>query len=239
MRLPVAYGSDVSEWKTAGRSRGARVPMRAGVACLIGLTFFGRPARADDPDRNHDWKVATNALAISAGAVELLMPRIFYSDPEVTVGWKARWHVSVLAPTMTLATLTLFNEVVLKDAIKGRLPGCDDTNLDSPSCASYGFMSSQSFAAFAAAGQGTGIFLADTLKWSHGNVNAGALVGHVAVPLVLGVITTVGRTAGNLETAGQAWGSGGIGLLSGLGMGLLYGLAQRPECGYTGDLICW
>ena len=29
------------------------------------------------------------------------MPRVFYADPEVTVGWKARWHVSVLAPIVT------------------------------------------------------------------------------------------------------------------------------------------
>jgi hypothetical protein len=100
-------------------------------------------------------------------------------------------------------------------------------------------MSSQSYAAWAAAGQGTGIFLADTLKWSHGNFNAGALIGHVAVPLILGTITTVGRTAGNFESGGQAWGSAGVGLVTGLGMGLLYGLMQRPECGYTGSLICW
>jgi hypothetical protein len=206
---------------------------------FVCVLFMSGTARADDPRRNQDWRIATNYLAVSAGAVELIMPRIFYSDPEVTAGWKARWHVSVLAPTMTLATIALFNEVVLKHDIKGRLPGCDDGNLDSPSCASYGFMSSQSFAAFAAVGQGTAIFLVDTLKWSHGNVNAGGLIGHVALPLVLGVVTTVGRTAGNLESGGQAWGSAGIGLVSGLGMGLLYGLMQRPECGYTGSLICW
>jgi hypothetical protein len=197
------------------------------------------PARADDLERSEAWNDATNVLAISAGAVELVMPRVFYSDPEVTAGWKGRWHLSVLAPAMTLATVTLFNEVVLKDSFEGALPGCDDTNASDPRCRSYGFMSSQAFGAFAAAGQGTGIFIADTAKWSHGNFNAGALVGHVAVPVILGAITTVGRTAGNLETGGQAWGSAGIGFVSGLGMGLLYGLMQRPECGYTGSLVCW
>jgi len=34
-------------------------------------------------------------------------------------------------------------------------------------------------------------------------------------------------------------GARGIGLAIGLGMGLLYSSAQRPECGYGGDLICW
>jgi hypothetical protein len=222
------------------RGRFARLGVRAVAVALFACVVFASPAaRADGTNRDQGWRTATNYLAVSAGAVELIMPRVFYSDPEITVGWKARWHVSVLAPTMTLATIAFFNEVVLKKDIKGKLPGCDDTNPGDPNCLSYGFMSSQAFAAFAAAGQGTGIFLADTLKWSHGNVNAGALIGHVAVPLILGTITTVGRTAGNLESGGQAWGSAGIGLVSGLGMGLLYGLMQRPECGYTGSLICW
>ncbi|HEX7668076.1 MAG TPA: hypothetical protein VF395_00765 [Polyangiaceae bacterium] len=197
------------------------------------------PAAAADLSRDDGWNRATNILAVSAGAVEVLMPRVFYSDPEVTVGWKARWHLSVLAPAMTLATFTLLNEEFFKGAFKGRLPGCDDTNVGVTGCTSYGMFSTQSFGAFAAVGQGTGVFLADTLKWSNGNFNAGAFIGHVGVPLVLGTITTVGRGAGNLETASEAWGSAGIGVLSGLGMGLLYGLMQRPECGYTGSLLCW
>lgn len=218
----------------------ARSGARALSLLLFTVTLFACPkAKADDLDRSKGWHDATNVLAVSAGAVELIMPRVFYSDPEVTVGWKARWHVSVLAPIMTLATVTLFNEVILKKDFKGTLPGCDYSTVDLPQCAGYGFMSSQAYAAFAAAGQGTGIFLVDTLKWSHGNVNAGALIGHVAVPLILGTITTVGRTAGHLERGGQAWGSAGLGLVSGLGMGVLYALMQRPECGYTGSLICW
>ena len=221
--------------------------MRAGarvgsVALFLGALFATTEARAappPPPERDDGWQTATTALAISAGAMELIMPRVFYSDPEVTVGWKARWHVSVLAPLMTLTGITFLNEVVLKDAFKGQRPGCNNNNADLSECASYGFMSSHSYAAWSFAGQGTGIFLADTIKWSHGNFNAGALIGHVAVPLILGTITTVGRTAGNFETGGQAWGSAGVGLVTGLGMGLLYGLAQRPECGYTGSLICW
>jgi hypothetical protein len=193
----------------------------------------------EDLQRSNAWNTATNVLAISAGAVEVIMPRIFYSDPEVTVGWKARWHVSVLAPAMTLTSIALFNEVVLKDAIEGSRPGCDETTKYYPECRTYGFMSTPSFGAFSAFGHGTGVFLADTLKWSHGEFNVGSLFGHMGIPLVLGVITTVGRGAGNLETAGQAWASAGVGTIAGLGMGLLYGLSQRPECGYSGSLICW
>ena len=86
-----------------------------------------------------------------------------------------------------------------------------------------------------ALGQGLGVFLVDTIKWSGGRLNGGSLAMNVGVPAVLGVITTVGRSAGNWETGAQAWGSAGIGLALGLGLGALYGAAQRPECGYGGD----
>lgn len=171
-------------------------------------------------------------------AVELILPRVFYSDPEVTTGWKARWHVSALAPIMTLATLALFNEVTLKSAFAGARPGCDSSE-GQAGCTSYGFMSTQSFTSGSALGYGAAVFLVDTLRWSDGAVNAGSLLGEVVLPLVLAPITAVGRTAGNWETAGQAWGSATIGLGVGLAMGFLYASLQRPECGYTGNLICW
>jgi hypothetical protein len=196
------------------------------------LTCFlyapGARAQSDRPERDSGWKTATTITALSAGGIALLMPRVFYSDPQVTVGWKARYHVSVLAPVMTFTALTLANEVFLKDWIEG-----------GPGCTSYGTLSSHSFFAFSALGEGTGVFLADTLKWSDGRFHGGAFVGHVGVPLVLSIITAVGRSAGNWESAGQVWGSAGIGLGTGLGTGLLYALMQRPECGYTGKLICW
>jgi hypothetical protein len=198
------------------------------------------PAQAQSaPERSDGWDTATNIMALSSAGLQLIMPRVFYSDPEVTVGWKARWHVSVLAPSMTLATLALINEQYLKDAFEGFRPGCDEMNQGSPGCESFGMLSTQSFLAFSALGQGTGVFLVDTIKWSDGRFNAGAFIGQVGVPLVLSVLTAVGRSAGDWETGGQAWASGGIGLVTGLGLGALYAALQRPECGYTGDLICW
>jgi hypothetical protein len=216
-------------------------------AALFGAVLtHTREASAQDmsavspvPHRSGAWGDTTTALAVSAMGVELLMPRIFYSDPEVTVGWKARWHVSVLAPSMTLASIALLNESFLKKSFKGYRPGCDATNQGGLGCESYGMLSTHSFTAFSAFGQGLGVFLVDTIGWSGGRVNVGSLLGNVAVPGVLGVITTVGRTAGNWETGGQAWGSAGVGVLFGLGVGALYAAMQRPECGYGGDLICW
>jgi hypothetical protein len=198
------------------------------------------PDISPNPDRSASWNTATTIMALSAAGFELVMPRVFYSDPEVTAGWKARWHVSVLAPLMTLTTLTLLNEQTLKDSFAGHRPGCDDTNQGIVSnCTSFGMLSSQTFLAFGALGQGLGVFIVDTTKWSDGKFNAGAFTGEIGVPLVLSVITAVGRTSGNWESAGQVWGSAGVGLGVGLGTGLIYALAQRPECGYSGGLICW
>jgi len=217
------------------------------AACAGALTLLAAPAaRAQDaepvPDRHRSqgWKDATNILTLSSLGVQLLMPRVFYSDPEVTVGWKARWHASVLAPSMTLIATGLVNEQFLKDSFKGHRPGCDDMSHGIVAeCNDYGMLSTHSYLVGSALGQGLGVFLVDTIKWSGGRINGGSLAMNVGVPAVLGVITTVGRTAGNWETGGQAWGSAGIGLAIGLGLGALYGAAQRPECGYGGDLICW
>jgi hypothetical protein len=191
------------------------------------------------PERSDSWDKATTIMAVSAAGFELIMPRVFYSDPEVTAGWKARWHLSALAPIMTMASFTLLNEVTLKDSIAGHRPGCDESNQGQPGCTSFGMLSSQSFFAFSALGQGTAVFLVDTTKWSDGRFNAGALAGEVGVPLVLSILTAVGRGAGNWESGGQVWGSAGIGFGAGLGTGLLYAMLQRPECGYSGNLICW
>jgi len=215
------------------------------AAALAVLLCMSEPASAQNsmpapvPERSASWKSATNIMALSSAGLVMIMPRIFYSDPEVTAGWKARWHVSVLAPTMTLAAITLLNEVSLKNAFASFRPGCSEDNQGLAGCDSYGMLSSPSFLAFSSFGQGTGIFLVDTLKWSGGRVNGGTLVGNVAAPLILSVLTAVGRGSGNWETGGQVWGSAGLGLGAGLGMGVMYALLQRPECGYSGGMICW
>lgn len=223
------------------RRKPALVPFVA-CAALAVATLASAPARAQTVapiERSAAWNDATTILALSSLGLELVMPRVFYSDPEVTAGWKGRWHVSVLAPIMTLATLTLVNEHHLKESFASPLPGCDVVDPNNPQCSGSGMFSSQSLLAWSAFGQGTGVFLGDTLKWSDGRFNAGAFTGEVAVPLVLAVITSIGRTSGNLETGGQVWASAGVGALVGLGTGVLYSLMQRPECGYTGSLLCW
>ena len=219
-----------------GKLRGLKF---LGLVLAASVTALASPRRAHaqdapppDTHRSQGWKDATNIL--------LLMPRVFYSDPEVTVGWKARWHASVLAPSMTLIASGLVNEQFLKKSFKGMRPGCSDTNFGAvPECTDYGMFSTHSYLVGSALGQGLGVFLVDTVKWSGGRLNGGSLAMNVGVPAVLGVITTVGRTAGNWESGGQAWGSAGIGLAVGLGIGALYAAMQRPECGYGGDLICW
>jgi len=211
-------------------------------AAAASVGFFSAPCAAQTPpppERSESWSTATTITAVSAAGLQLILPRVFYADPEVTAGWKARWHVSALAPIMTIATLTLVNERYLKDEFAGHRPGCDETNQGMPGCTSFGMLSSPTILAFGAFGQGLGVFLVDTTKWSDGRFNAGAFAGQVGVPLVLSVITAVGRTAGDWESAGQVWGSAGVGAGVGLGMGLIYALAQRPECGYTGNLVCW
>jgi hypothetical protein len=212
------------------------------VGALLGLGVSS-PASAQPvspvPNRDQGWGVATTVTMGSAAALQLVMPRIFYSDPETTVGWKARWHVSQLAPVMTLALLTATNETLLKDALADPRPGCDDTNKGGSHCDTFGMMSSHAFAAGSALGHGAAVWLFDMTKWSGGKFNAGSFVGNVVLPAILGTVTVVGRGAGNWETGAQI----ATGGLTGLGLGFLvgttYALMARPECGYSGDLICW
>lgn len=208
------------------------------VALGLCLSEGSASAQTAAPERSDAWGKATNITAISAMGLVLVMPRVFYSDPEVTAGWKARWHLSVLAPTMTIATLSLLNESWLKGELKGNRPGCSEDELR-PGCPSYGMFSTPTFAAFGALGQGAGVFLTDTLKWSNGRFHFGPFMGDLAAPAILAVMTGVGRSAGNWEDSGQVWGSAAISFAIGMGVGTLYAVSQRPECGYTGSLICW
>ena len=192
------------------------------------------------PLRDRAWKNVTGVAVIVGGATQLLMPRIFYPEPEVTVGWKARWHISVLAPVMTLTSLALINEYQLKSAVKGFRPNCDDLNQNQvEGCMDYGAPSTHTFAAFSALGHGIGVFLVDTTKWSDGRVNIFSIIGNIGVPLVTSVITYVGRGVGNWEKPSQNFIGGIAGLGTGFLLGMTYAMMQRPECGYTGALFCW
>src|SRR3970040_61787 len=106
---------------------GSPGPSRLGFAVAVAVSVLllsAAPARAQSTvERSEGWGDATTILALSAAGLQLGTPRIFYSDPEVTVGWKARWHLSVLAPSMTLVATGFLNEQVLKDAFEGFRPG--------------------------------------------------------------------------------------------------------------------
>jgi len=139
--------------------------------------------------RDSTWEIISDiTLGIGVGTVSL-MPRIYYSDPEATVGWKARWHISVLAPILLLTTTTFIIDGPIKNAIQSNRPGCnlDETNVRFPDsgCESFGGPSTHSFAAWAAPGAGLGIFIADTFIHSDGKVHAGSIIGNIVVPTSL------------------------------------------------------
>jgi hypothetical protein len=213
---------------------------RSLLLLLVLLITATRPALAQSaPARDKNWKVVSHVGLIGAASTQLLMPRIFYSDPEATVGWKARWHVSVLAPVMTLAGLAVLNEYGLKESFEGYRPSCDKDNQGTKNCETYGMMSTHSLGAFSALGHGGAVFLFDTINNSGGRFNAGSFVGNIGLPAVFATFTAIGRGVGDYETAGQVFTGGGVGLASGFLMGMTYALMQRPACGYSGSLVCW
>ncbi len=208
----------------------------------------------------HDsgWGAVSNITMVVSAATVTLMPRVYYNDPEATVGWKARWHVSVLAPAMAMVGATLLVDQPIREAIKNTRPGCpiEDTlvHLDGSGCETFGGPSTQAFAAWGTAGAGISIFLVDTFKYSDGHFNAGGFIGNFAVPLSLAIVTSIGRSANfGSDTLGvsqngqhefEHWGqnllAGAIpGLLTGVLFGVGYTLLQRPNCGYGNNVICW
>lgn len=217
-----------------------KLPILAAAVSVFTLAEGTASAQATPPpERDRTWAGVTNATAAAAVGIGILMPRVFYPSSEVTVGWKARWHVSVLAPMMTYATLALVNEVSLKEGIASHRPGCDDTNFGGRNCNTYGGPSSHAFVAGSTLGHGIAVFLFDTTKWSDGRANAIGAIGHIAVPLILGGINVIGRSSGNFENGGQLVAGGTLGLATGFLLGMTYSLMARPECGYSGSLICW
>ena len=198
-------------------------------------------AQSESPHRSEAWRTTSHVFVAVGATSQLLMPRMYFAESETTIGWKARWHVSVLASAMTLTAASLASEYGLKPLVEGYRPGCDETNQGGPGCATYGAPSTHAFASFSALGHGTSVFLVDTLKWNDGRFHGGALAGDIALPLVAAGFTILGRIGGepNQESTGQLLAGSGLGLGFGLLSGLLYAMMQRPECGYDSGMICW
>jgi hypothetical protein len=203
--------------------------------------------------RNSGLGLGSNiTMAIGVGIVTL-MPRVYYNDPEATVGWKGRWHFSVLAPAMTMTALTLMVDGPIRNAIKTPRPGCTIDNTSSvfpgSNCETFGMPSTQAFASFGASGAGAMIFVVDTLKYSNSKFSVPGFIGNVALPLSLSIVTAVLRGIDTTdstglqnrayEDAGQMAAGAISGFVSGALVGLGYTLFQRPNCGYGGSLFCW
>jgi hypothetical protein len=199
-------------------------------------------------ERDENWgTVSTVAMMIGVSTVSL-MPRVYYNDPEATVGWKARWHVSVLAPIMTLTALTMFVDIPIKNLGEGTRPECTveetESGFNGSNCESYGMPSAHSFAAWSATGAGVGIWVIDTFVHSEGEFHAGSFIGNVIVPLTASVFTSVARgvepgDAAPYEDAAQIGVGVAAGVITGFLSGLAYSLLQEPNCGYGNHLICW
>lgn len=213
--------------------------LAAGGVSTIVASASAQTAPSPVPDRSDGWNTATSVFAAVSWASVLATPRYTYADADVTVGFKPRWHVSVLAPTMTLATLAFVNRDFLQKEIGGFRPGCDDSNRGVAGCERRGMPSTHALVSFSALGQGAGIFLVDTFKWNHGKLAPVSLVGHVLLPLVSSSLVLAGRIAGDHETTPQVLVGAGAGLGLGLGMGVVYAIFQRPECRFGAGIVCW
>lgn len=234
------------------------VRMKAKLTAALMLTgaLCTREASAQTPiaptvERDSAWDVvSTVSMAIGAGTVTL-MPRIYYSSPDATVGWKARWHVSILAPAMTMVGATLLVDYPIREAIESNKVGCtlDDTYAATPylepdsGCETFGGPSTHAFASWGAFGAGTAIFLVDTFYYSDIEFHGGSFVGNVIVPLGAAIVTSVARSADGSGIGPESTGQVVAGALPGFAVGALLGVGyaflQEPDCGYGGYLICW
>ncbi len=223
------------------------VGLFASAACLC---LSEGTANAQIPPvvgRDQNWETVSNvSLAIGVGVVAL-MPRVYFSSPDATVGWKARYHVSALAPAMTLTGLTLLLDGPIRDKIQSPKQGCsvEDTlaRLPNSGCESFGSPSTHAFASWGATGAGVGTFMVDTFKYSDGHFNGPSFVGNVAVPLVASIMTSVSRSTDGSglapEDAKQVLAGGLPGFAVGALLGVGYSMLQEPDCGYGNYLFCW
>jgi hypothetical protein len=220
----------------------------AGVLCFT----LGTPraeAQTVPPiaERDSNWDaVSTVTMAISVASVSL-MPRIYYSSPDATVGWKARWHASSLAPIMTMLALTWIVDEPLRDAIESPRDGCtaEQTKAQLPDsgCENWGSPSTHAFAAWGATGAGLVIFLVDTFKYSDGEFSFPSLLGNVIIPFSAAMVSSIARSADGSgigpEGTGQVFAGAIPGAVLGALVGLAYSFWQEPDCGYGGFVICW
>jgi hypothetical protein len=217
------------------------------AALLVPQDAFAQAIPPAAP-RDENWEAVSHISMIVGISSVALMPRVYYNDPEATVGWKGRWHISQLAPALTLTAATLFVDIPVKGAIESPRPGCtlDETNVAFPNsnCESFGGPSTHAFAASSAFGAGLTIFLVDTFKYSDSEFHAGSFIGNVAVPLAAAVLTSVARGVApgdseGFEDGGQIGAGIGVGLPIGALTGLAYAFLQEPNCGYGDNIICW
>lgn len=237
----------------------------ASLTAIAALLGFEQPAAAQpagDPvpvapqvPRDQNWGTVSD-VALTIGVLSpFLMPRVYYSDPTATVGWKGRWHVSMLAPAMTMLGAALLIDIPIKNEAKGARPGCDagSTQVGFPGsgCETFGGPSTHMFGTYGALGTGTAIFLVDTFKYSDGRFSVPGFIGNIGLPLTAAVFGTIGRaietgTDATTGTSLRAYEDGGqiaagaiSGLLTGAAIGVTYALLQRPSCGYGDAIICW
>ncbi len=220
------------------------------VAGLVWTCADEGAAHAQIPpivERDPNWETVSNiGLGVGVGTV-VVMPRVYYSSPDATVGWKARWHISSLAPTMSLVGITMLVDGPIKNAIKSPKLGCTKeqtlAKLPDSGCETFGGPSTHAFASWGATGAGLAIFLVDTLKYSDFNFNGGAFVGNVVLPLSASIVTSVARSQDGSGTAPESAGQVVAGALPGFAVGALLGLGysflQEPDCGYGNYLFCW
>ena len=234
------------------RARRPLVLAGALISALVGVSIPSGEAHAQaippSAERDDGWgTVSTISMLVGVGTVSV-MPRIYYNDPEATVGWKARWHISQLAPIMTLTAATLLVDIPIKNLGEGTRPGCTveetESGFSGSNCESYGMPSTHSFAAWSGMGAGTAIFIIDTLVYSDAEFHAGSFVGNVIVPLAAGVMTSVGRGISGaefdaFEDPAQIGVGVAAGVITGFLTGLAYSLFQEPNCGYGNNIVCW
>jgi hypothetical protein len=223
------------------------------LATVFCTTLFEQEAEAQIPpiaERDPNWDAVSSIFMVMGVTSVTLTPRIYYSSPDATVGWKARWHFSMFAPALAMTAATVLVEVPFRDAIQSPKDGCTVgetlTELPDAGCETFGGPSTHAFASWGAFGAGSAIFLVDTFKYSGGEFggpSVGSLVGNVILPFGAAIMTSVGRSADGRGVGPEGTGQVLAGALPGLGVGALLGLGysmlQEPDCGYGGFVFCW